>query len=125
METIAQRIIAVVEAKGMSKSDFARKINLTPAYISKLDKSPESVPSDRTILDICREFNVNENWLRTGEGEMFAPMTRSESIAKFAGELMKEEEDSFRRQLIEVLSQLSTDEWEVLEGIAKKLAKKD
>ena len=57
---------------------------------------------------------------------MFTPLSRSETIAHFAGELMKEEDGSFRRQLVEVLAQLDEHEWEVLEGIAKKLAlKKD
>lgn len=80
---------------------------------------------DTVILSICREFNVNETWLRTGEGEMFAPMSRSETIAQFAGELMRDEDESFRRQLIEALAQLDEKEWEVLEGIAKRLTKKD
>ena len=82
-------------------------------------------PTDAVLKSICREFNVNENWLRTGEGEMFKPLSRSETIAKFAGELMKDEDDSFRRQLVEALAQLDEKEWEVLAGIAKKLTKKD
>ena len=56
---------------------------------------------------------------------MFEPLSRSETIAKFAGELMKDEDDSFRRQLVEALAQLDEKEWEVLAGIAKKLTKKD
>lgn len=82
-------------------------------------------PTDAVLKSICREFNVNEDWLRTGEGEMFKPLSRSETIAKFAGELMKDEDDSFRRQLVEALAQLDEKEWEVLAGIAKKLTKKD
>lgn len=63
MKTIAERIMEVVEEKGGNKSDFARKINVTPAYISKLGKDPNCIPSDRTIADICREFNISELWL--------------------------------------------------------------
>ena len=77
METIANRVIKIVEATGGNKSEFARKINLTPAYISKLDKQPDRIPSDRTIADICREFNVSETWLRTGDGEMFEKATNT------------------------------------------------
>lgn len=72
METIANRIIQVVNAFGGNKSEFARRVNLSPAYISKLDRQPDRVPSDRTIADICREFGVSEEWLRTGNGAMFA-----------------------------------------------------
>ena len=82
-------------------------------------------PTDAVLKSICREFNVNEDWLRTGEGEMFEPLSRSETIAKFAGELMKDEDDSFRRQLVEALAQLDEKEWEVLAGIARMLTKKD
>lgn len=125
METIAQRIMKVVEVNNVSKSEFARKINVTPAYISKLGKNPDSVPSDRTIYDICREYDINEEWLRTGKGEMQIPLTRSDTIAKFAGELIKEEDDSFKKKLINVLAKLDENQWEVLEDIAKMLTEKD
>ena len=124
MESIATRILEVVKKAGINKSEFARKIGVTPAYISKLAKYPDSVPSDRTISDICREFNVSEEWLRTGKGETFIQLSRSETIAKFAGGLMKEEDDSFKKRLIEALAQLSESEWAVLEGIAEKLVQK-
>jgi len=65
------RIVKLVELLKKNKSEFARDVNVTPAYISKLGKQPKAVPSDRFISDICRKFNVNETWLRTGEGEIF------------------------------------------------------
>ena len=71
METIAERIIKVVNALGGNKSDFARKINVTPAYISKLSKQLDKLPSERTISDICRVFKVSYDWIMTGNGEMF------------------------------------------------------
>lgn len=71
METIATRIMEIVEDKGGNKSDFARKIGVTPAYISKLGKYPDRVPSDRTIRDICEKFGVSEVWLRTGQGKPY------------------------------------------------------
>ena len=71
METLATRIMEIVEDKGGNKSDFARKIGVTPAYISKLGKYPDRVPSDRTIRDICEKFGVSEVWLRTGQGKPY------------------------------------------------------
>lgn len=70
MSTITERIMEIVEAEKINKSEFARRINVTPAYISKLGKNPNAIPSDRTISDICEKFKINELWLRTGEGEM-------------------------------------------------------
>lgn len=118
------RISAIIEAKGIKKTAFAERLNVSQAFVSQLCSGAKQ-PSDRTIADICREFNVNEIWLRTGKGEMFNPVSRSEVIAQFAGELMKDEDDSFRRRLIEALAVLDEKEWELLEEIANKLAKKD
>lgn len=120
MDTIASRIIKLVEVFGGNKSEFARKISVTPAYISKMSKQPDSVPSDRTIADICREFNVNEEWLRTGEGEMFVQRSRDEELSAFFGDLLSGQSD-FKRRLIAVLSRLDESEWELLEKMADKL----
>lgn len=120
MDTIATRIMQVVNKSGGNKSEFARRINVTPAYISKLGKDPNSIPSDRTIADICREFNVNETWLHTGEGEMFVKLSRSEEISAFMGDILSGEED-FRARLIAALARLTPEQWQQLEGIAETL----
>lgn len=70
MNTINERIAQCIETTGLTKTAFARKINLSQPHISKIALGYTD-PTDRTIADICREFNVNETWLRTGEGEMF------------------------------------------------------
>ena len=107
----------------LNQSEFGEKVGVKGNTIGNYELGLRS-PSDAVIFSICREFGVNEDWLRTGEGEMFTHLSRSETIAHFAGELMKEEDGSFRRQLVEILAQLDEHEWEVLEGIAKKLAPK-
>lgn len=56
----------------LTQPEFAQKLNLSGNFIFLIEKG-ERKPSDRTIADICRIFNVNENWLRTGEGEKFIP----------------------------------------------------
>jgi transcriptional regulator with XRE-family HTH domain len=120
MSEINDRIAAVVTATGLSKTDFGKAINVTPAYISKLAK--KGTPSDSTIADICREFRVNETWLRTGEGEMFKPIPRTDAIATFMTDLLKDEEDSFRRRLIEAMAYWTEEDWEDMARLAKKLA---
>lgn len=64
------RIKEVREAKGLSQADFAEMLNLKRNSISLIEVGKRN-PSDRTIVDICDTFNVSEEWLRTGEGEMF------------------------------------------------------
>lgn len=121
METIADRIIKIVDATGGNKSEFARRICLSPAYISKIDKQRDIVPSDRTISDICREFSVSETWLRTGEEEMFISLTKDEELGAFVGSVMKGEYGDFRRRLVSVLSRLDENEWKLLEKMAVSL----
>ena len=72
MSTINERIAQCIAITGLTKTAFAQRINLSQPHMSKIALG-HSAPTDRTIADICREFNVNEVWLRTGEGEMFAP----------------------------------------------------
>lgn len=121
---MSDRISAIIREKKLTKSAFAKKINVSQPFVTQLT-SGDSAPSDRTISDICREFDVSEEWLRTGTGEMFRQLTRSEVIADFAADLIKDEPDSFRRRLVEALAKLGPEEWEILERIAKDLAKKD
>lgn len=122
MVGMADRIAAIIKEKGLTKSAFAKKINVSQPFVTQLT-SGDSSPSDRTISDICREFDVSETWLRTGEGEMFVPLTRNQIITDFAADLIREEDGDFKKRLIEALARLDEKEWEVLEGLAKKLAK--
>ena len=109
----------------IKQQDCAKELAISQGHAADIENGRKTV-SDRIVEILVLKYNVSESWLRTGEGEMFTPLSRSETIAHFAGELMKEEDGSFRRQLVEVLAQLDEHEWEVLEGIAKKLAlKKD
>ena len=70
MSTINERIAQCIAETGLTKTAFAQKINLSQPHMSKITRG-HSMPTDRTIADICREFNVDETWLRTGTGEMF------------------------------------------------------
>lgn len=68
-----ERILAIRKKLGLTQKEFGMHIGgLSQNYIWMIEKG-DRVPSDRTISDICREFNVSEAWLRTGEGEMFQP----------------------------------------------------
>lgn len=121
MNDIAGRISQVIKEAGVTKSVFAKRINVSQPFVSQLT-SGVSAPSDRTILDICREFNVSEKWLRTGEGEMFVPVTRDEEIEIFIGNMLRDEDNRFKKRLISALARLSEKEWEVLEEKIKWLA---
>lgn len=123
MNDLSKRISFIIETLGIKKTAFAERLNVSQAFISQLCSGVKK-PSDRTIYDICREFDVNEEWLRYGTGEVFAEKTMDQELTEFAADLMTDEEDSFRRRLIRALSKLSVEQWEILEQIAKDLAQK-
>lgn len=77
--------------------------------------------TDQVIVSICKEFNVNEEWLRNGTGDMFLPVNRNAEIAKFTKMLLNEESDSFKNRFVSVLANLTVEEWEFLERKAREL----
>lgn len=120
METMADRISKVIRDKEKTKTAFSDRINVSQAFVSQMC-SGLKVPSDRTIADICREYDVNEDWLRTGRGDPYIQLSRDEALAQFFGEVMQGEDPDFRRRLLSVMSRLTTDEWALLEKMAWKL----
>lgn len=108
------------DALKMTQDDFSSRIGLSRNFIAQIETGAKT-PSDRTINDICREFNVNEKWIRTGHGEMFIDISREVEIAKLTKTLLLEESDSFKNRLISSLARLSVEEWELLEKIARNM----
>ena len=78
-------------------------------------------PSDRTVLDICRIYNVNEKWLRYGEGEMLTQRSKEEEISDFLTDLSIGKGTDFQRRLVSVLARMSSEEWEMIERKAIEL----
>lgn len=124
MSEITFRIREVFESTQKTQSDFARELNVTPAYVWKLLNKNDAVPSDRLIEDICEKFNVNEEWLRTGKGEMFKELDREQEIAAMTVMLFKEEQSSFKYRLISALSKMDDNGWKALEQLAKEITDK-
>ena len=124
MISLKERSKTLRKELGLNQTDFGQRLGIKQTTVAGYETGAKN-PMDSVIVSICREFDVNEDWLRNGVGEMFRPMTRHEKISRFAGSLIKEEDESFKVRLFEVLAQLDENEWEVLESIAKKAIKKD
>lgn len=122
--TIGERVKKLRKQVNLTQQAFADRLNLKRNTVGSYEVNVVE-PSDRTISDICREFNVNETWLRTGEGEMFNQITQSEKLAAFLADITANEEDSFKRQFVEVLADLEPEDWKFLERMARKLQKKE
>ena len=109
----------------MTQQEFADKLGTARNNIAGYETGKRN-PSNAVISLICREFNINEKWLRTGEGEMFIELSRSDEIAQFVGQLMTEEDDSFKTRLVSGLAALDDNGWKVLENFLDSIQiKKD
>lgn len=122
--TIGERVKELRKQVNLTQQAFADRLNLKRNTVGSYEVNVVE-PSDRTISDICREFNVNETWLRTGEGEMFNQITRSEKITSFLTEITEDEGDDFKRRFVEMLAELEPEDWKLLERMAEKLQKKE
>lgn len=80
MTTIGEQIRDARKALSLTQKEFSAALGMSENYIWQIEKGQRE-PSDRTIKDICRIFGVNEIWLRTGVGEPFTPLSRSEELA--------------------------------------------
>ena len=76
----------------LTQEEFGKKINIqSRAHISALENGTRNI-TDRIVNDVCREFGVNEEWLRYGQGEMRGDETAFiESIANSLGNIDKED----------------------------------
>lgn len=121
MSTINERFRRLRETKGLSQEDFASGAHRTRSEIKNIEYG-KTIPKEEVIQSICQTYSVNESWLRTGDGEMFKPISRDIEIAAFMGDIMRGEDADFRRRLISVLARLDISEWELLEKMALMLA---
>ena len=115
MNTIEKRITYIIDTIcGGNRSKFARAINVTPAYAAQLYAGVRE-PSDRTISDICRIFDIEEDWLRYGLEPMRAAKSKEEEIAELVGSALSGSND-FKKAVIRMICTRSEKELEALES---------
>lgn len=116
------RIKKIRKELDLTQQGFAEKIGTTANVLTNYETGRRN-PSASVINNICKTFDVNETWLRTGEGEMFVQRTRNQVITDFLGDLIIEDA-TFKKRLIEALAELDERDWESLEKLANKLTNK-
>ena len=117
------RIAAVIADSGLTKTAFGQRIGLTQSFVSRLALGV-SAPSDRTIADICREFNVREEWLRTGEGEMYILTDAETELANFCADVLTGVSGPDRRRLASLLAGFSDEDVSFLTRLLDTVAAK-
>lgn len=118
------RIKAVRKTAKLNQTEFGARIGVGQAAVAAWESGTRS-PMDAIIQSICREFNVDEHWLRTGEGEMFRARDRMDELMESAGRFFSNETDEFRLRFAKMVFNWSDAEWEALFHYAQQLLSED
>lgn len=107
MNTINSRIKQIRAEAKLNQKEFADILGITQSGVSYMEQSGRNV-SDLTVKSICRQFSVNEEWLRGGTGKMYsAPNVFSlDKFAKDHG--MSDRELGILKAYFEIDPQLRT-----------------
>lgn len=106
----------------LTQAKFANKIGVKQNTVAQYEMG-RNVPIDSVITLICKEYNVNEDWLRYGTGEMFVKKTMEQELIDFTADMLLGG-DNFKKRLISALAKLSEDQWDLLESIVDEISNK-
>lgn len=114
------RIKQIRKEKNLTQVEFGERIGVKGNTVTNYETGLRN-PTDAVILSICREFNVNENWLRNGTGDIYKLIPNK--LELYLGEISNGDDD-FIKDLIEAYMELDQTSKDALKQIAKKMADK-
>ena len=116
-----ERIKEIRIKLGITQQEMADKLGLKRNTIATYEMGKAN-PSERTISDVCREFGINEVWLRTGEGgpdNMFTKVSEDDAYSLALGKLSIEE-NQFVRNAVKYLANADPEKLKVIEEFMKQ-----
>ncbi len=115
-----ERIKQIRESLHLSRAEFGKILGVSGDVINNLERGRVEI-TDEKIKLISSVLKINENWLRTGEGDMRLVLTKNQEIAEFLNDVMAEDDEDFKKNFIEVLASLNDSEWQALASISRKM----
>jgi transcriptional regulator with XRE-family HTH domain len=120
---VNERIKQVRKLKNLSQSAFGEPFGASRDMINNVENGRAAV-SDMMIAAICRTYNVDEVWLRTGTGDPFPVKSRKDVLDEYIGQLSEGKRSDIEQMLIELMAETTVEEWAALANVFKKLADK-
>ena len=114
------RIKKIRKNLDLTQQEFANRIGIKRNTIANYETG-RNTPVDSVVSLICREFNVNESWLRTGQGDMFVKVDDDTKLSEWTSSILTAEPTSFRRRFASMIASLSDEDWKWLEDKANIL----
>ena len=118
-----ERIKFLREKLGKSQEEFGKELGLSRNYISLIENGQRNL-SDQSLKVLCSLYSVNEEWVRTGKGNMEKSRTKNQEVFDFANKVMDLPDKKFKKRFIEALAKLDERDWECLEKIVLEITKK-
>ena len=117
------RIKDLRKALNFNQTEFGLKLGLKQSTVTGYETGIRT-PSDAVITSICREFSVNELWLRTGTGDMFLAKSREAEMDELISRLLRDDpnSDSFKSRFIAAALRAGPDAWDAWEKFFNDLA---
>ena len=117
---MGERIRDVRKTLGLTQQEFSDRIGVSRNSVASYETGVRT-PLDSVVTLIVRTFNVNEHWLRTGEGEMFNEVTQDDRIAEFVGEALAGRPEHIKRRMLSALSKLREEDWDAVDYFVQVL----
>lgn len=114
--TAGERVKRIRKEKDLTLEKFGEKVGVTKQTISRIENGINSL-TDQMVLSICREFSVNEEWLRNGTGEPFIQVTPYKKTYNRFGYIMENSSPSKKAALsvlLELLYSVPDDQWDMI-----------
>ena len=121
MSTIAERIKEVRKSESLTQQKFAERIGIKQNTVAQYEMG-RNIPIDAIITAICKEFSVNESWLRYGIGDMKAKTTQKQKLTRFFADVLATAPDD-RSAFIAALDDLPPEFWPLVVDLAKNITK--
>ena len=111
-----KRVKELRKTLNLTLEKFGNSLGVGKTAISKIEHGENGV-TDQMVKLMVKEFGVNENWLRTGEGKMFPEFNRADAIAEHVAQIIKENPSSFKSHFISFLIKMTDEQWNFFENL--------
>ena len=120
--SINDRIKELRKTLRLSQTAFGERIGLGRGSIKGFDEKT-TVPTSSQLVVICKEYNVNSDWLNHGTGEMFLERDSDDEINDFLSSIIDDDDKSIRKRFILALSKFDGDDWATVEKFLDSFTK--
>ena len=114
------RIKQIRKENCKNQTEFAERIGIGTSAVANYELGTR-IPMDVVLKNICREFNVNYEWLTTGQGDPYIERPLNQQLLKFFNDTISLEDENIKKRIINGLAQLSEEEWNLISDFIEKL----